>query len=109
MHLLEVEEMVVEFSEAADRDVVSMLLRQSLWIDVMRDNSVLTLILSVTRLREVLWGQTSDSCDKKAGHFKQKKDLFPSVTKCCLCFNLTRSTQRCHNIRLKTYLQHKEM
>lgn len=68
MHLLEMEEMLVEFSEAADRDAVSTLLRQSLWTDAMRDNSVLTLILSVTRLREVLWGQTSDSCGKKAGH-----------------------------------------
>lgn len=46
------------------------------WIDVMRDNSVLTLILSVTRLREVLWGQTSDSCDKKAGHCERQTQEF---------------------------------
>lgn len=46
------------------------------WMDVMRDNSVLTLILSVTRLREVLWGQTSDSCDKKAGHCERQTQEF---------------------------------
>lgn len=46
------------------------------WIDVMSDNSVLTLILSVTRLREVLWGQTSDSCDKKAGHCERQTQEF---------------------------------
>lgn len=46
------------------------------WMDVMRDNSVLTLILSVTRLGEVLWGQTSDSCDKKAGHCERQTQEF---------------------------------
>lgn len=50
-----------------------------------------------------------DIVSDRRRNFKQKKRSFPISTKCCLCFNVTRSTQRCHNIRLKTYLQHKEM